>query len=225
MVTKLYLIRHAEAAGNEKAFFQGTTNTSITEKGMQQLTHLAERFRTIPLDALYSSPLHRAVQTAEAINRFHNLPLQIEPDLHEINGGDMEGKTWDILYAQYPAAFADWTSNLPAFHAPNGEAMTDVYARMQAVLTRIAKAHLGQTVGIVSHGLALRNFLAYVEFNSISHLADVGWADNTAVSLVEYKPASGWTLRFKQDSSHLPDACKSKRVAPWLAYLPKENPS
>ena len=219
MVTKIYLVRHAEAEGNVKEFFQGNIDTPLTEKGEQQLECLAERFRPVHLDAMYASPFQRAMLTAEAVDRYHDLPIEPEYALREINGGEWEGRFWKDLPALYPDAYRLWTTDMPAFCAPNGDAMTDVYNRMQNVLTEIAKAHFGETVAVVSHGCALRNFLAYVESGTINGLADVGWSDNTAVSLVEYDGESdAWKLVYKNDSAHLTPELSTLRGSAWNRY-------
>ena len=219
MVTTLYLVRHAEAEGNVREFFQGNTDTALTEKGRRQLDCLAERFRGIPLDAVYTSPFQRALQTAEAVNRHHGLPLHQEFALREINGGDWEGRTWAEIPLLYPEQYALWTQKLWAFCAPQGEAMPDVYRRMQETLTQIAQASAGKTVAVVSHGCALRNFLAFAESGCIEGLPEVGWSDNTAVSLVEYDGDTGkWSLRFKNDASHLPPELSTLRNSAWNRY-------
>lgn len=225
MVTKIYLVRHAEAEGNAKEFFQGSSDTHLTGKGRKQLEHLAERFRNIPLDVVYTSPFGRARQTAESVNHFHGLPLRPEHELREINGGDWEGRPWTELPEAFPEAYADWTGAMWRFQAPNGESMQSVWNRMTAVMERIAREHPGQTVAVASHGCALRNFLCFVEFGNMERLADVGWADNTAVSLVEYDE-TGWRLIFKNDSSHLPAECSTLRSSKWCRYetAKEENP-
>lgn len=218
MVTKIYLVRHAEAEGNAMEFFQGSTDTRLTEKGKSQLQYLAERFREIPVDAIYTSPFGRAKQTAEAVNLHHKLPLYTEYDLREINGGDWEGKRWTELPEAYPEEYAKWTGEMWRFQAPRGESMQSVWNRMTAVMERIASAHQGQTIAVASHGCALRNFLCYVEFGNMERLPDVGWADNTAVSLVEYDDATGWRLLFKNDATHLPPECSTLRQSKWCRY-------
>lgn len=218
MVTRIYLVRHAEAEGNAMEFFQGSTDTRLTDKGQKQLQCLAERFRDIALDAIYTSPFGRARQTAEAVNHSHGLPLFSEPELREINGGDWEGKLWVKLPELYPEAYAKWTGEMWRFCAPNGESMQSVWNRMTAVFTRIAREHKGQTVAVASHGCALRNFLCYVEFGNMERLPDVGWADNTAVSLVEYDDETGWRLIFKNDASHLPPEYTTLRHSKWCRY-------
>lgn len=204
MVTKLYLIRHAEAEGNLVPFFQGSIDTELTENGKRQIEFLAERFRYIPLDAIYFSPFRRAQMTAEAVNRYHNLNMIPEYELREINGGSWEGRKTTELYKEFPEEFELWKNRMQEFRAPNGDAMTEVYARMEAIMQKIAQENPGRSVAVFTHGCALRNFLSFVEFGSINGIMDVGWGDNTAVSLIEYEPDIGWRLVYKNDSSHLP---------------------
>ena len=89
-MTRIILIRHCEAEGNIKRVFQGHTDADISENGRKQLDLLRLRCRNMQIDAIYSSPLKRAYQTAEAINSFRNLTVQIHEDLIEINGGDRQ---------------------------------------------------------------------------------------------------------------------------------------
>ena len=217
MVTTVYLIRHGEAEGNVLPYFQGTSDTSLTERGREQLKYLAERFRTVPLDAIYYSPWKRAQETAEAVNRFHGLQMIPDRALREICGGDFEGVPVAELADRFPAEFGVWTNHIWDFQAPNGEAMTSVFQRMSEAVTRIAQENPDKTIAVCSHGCALRNFLCYAEFGDITRLNDVGWADNTAVSCAEYDPETGWRLVFKNSASHLP---KELRAAPNPAWSP-----
>lgn len=224
MVTRLYLVRHAEAEGNVREFFQGTMNTALTEKGLRQTECLAERFKDIALDAVYTSPFRRAVQTAEAVNRYHGLPLIRNPQLREIAGGRFEGMKWADIPQKFPAEYARWTKKMQTFCAPDGDRMTAVYARMRKVMTKIARDAAGKTAAVISHGCALRNFLAYVESGSIDGLGAVGWSDNTAVSLVEYDHGKErFRLIFKNDSSHLPEALSTLRGSAWNRYDQKNT--
>ncbi len=216
-VTTVYLIRHGEAEGNVLPYFQGTADTKLTEKGRAQVAYLAERFREIPLDAVYYSPWHRAKETAEAVNKYHDLPLIPEYDLHEINGGDWEGVPVVELCGKFPAEFEIWKNRIWDFQAPNGEKMTQVYQRMAEAVTRIAKANPGKTIAVCSHGCAIRNFLCFAEFNDITRLNDVGWAENTAVSQLTYDAESGWRLVMKNSASHLPKELLSADNPAWAA--------
>lgn len=142
-MTTIYLVRHCEAMGNINRIFQGHTDEEISENGRMQLERLAERFRGIHLDAVYSSPLKRAYHTAEAVNRYHRLPIHTDGRLMEINGGHWEEKPWEALPELYPSEWEDWSERPWRFEAEGGEPMREVYRRMAEALTDIAAAHPG----------------------------------------------------------------------------------
>lgn len=217
MVTTLYLVRHAEAEGNINETFQGMIDTNVTDKGEKQLACLAERFRDIPITALYSSPLRRTRATADAVNRYHQLPVQLDDRLVEINGGDWEGVAWADLPERFPKEYNDWQTNMSAFAAPNGETMQAVFDRMKHAVADLAARHPGETIAVVSHGCALRNFLCFAANDPITKLCDVGWADNTAVSCVTYENGA-FTLLFKNDASHLPPELSTLATSRWCKY-------
>ncbi len=214
MVTKIYCIRHAEAEGNLNETFQGMTEALLTEKGSKQIICLSERFRPIPLQALYSSPIGRAYKTAEALNLYHGLPIQTEYALHEIHGGAWEGLSWNEIPKRFPKEYESWTKNLHAFAAPQGEAVQTVYNRMQQVFLELAERHVGQTIAVVSHGCALRCLLSWAEFGTLDEIGAVGWSDNTAVSLLEISNGVP-KLIYKNDSSHLPPVYSTLRTSKW----------
>lgn len=93
-MTRVILIRHCEAEGNVKRIFQGHTDAEVSENGLKQLDLLALRLRNTKIDVLYSSPLKRAFTTAQAVNRYHDLPILQDNDLMELNGGEWEGVPW-----------------------------------------------------------------------------------------------------------------------------------
>ena len=141
-----------------------------------------------------------------------------EYELREINGGEWEGRAWAELPLAFPESYEKWTKHMADFTAPYGDSMCDVWKRMTEALARIERENRGKTVAVVSHGCALRNFLCFVEFGDAERLGDVGWADNTAVSCVQYDTEKGWSLVFKNDSSHLPEALSTLRTSHWNQY-------
>lgn len=218
MVTTVYLIRHAEATGNVDETFQGRVDTEVTERGMQQLDHLAERFRNIPIEVLYASPLKRTRATAAAVNRYHQLPVQYMDALMEINGGVWEGKRWADLPGLYPEAYHLWQEQMHLFHIEGGESMQQVFDRMRQAVCGIAAKHPGRRIAVVSHGCAIRNFLCYAAGDDISRLDQVGWADNTAVSRVDFDETGCCRLIFKNDASHLPPALSTLAKSRWCRH-------
>lgn len=213
-MTKIYLVRHAEALGNVREFFQGRTDCEVSERGEKQLECLAEHFKNIPIEAIYSSPLKRSLSTAAAVNKYHNLAIQKDEGLIEINGGVWEGKPWADLPKLYPVEYGLWKNRMEDFYIEDGEKMTEVFDRMKSAMDRIAAENEGKTIAVVSHGCALRNFLCYAMGKPISALKDVGWSDNTAVSLVEYESGVPKII-FKNNNEHLPDELSTLSRSRW----------
>ncbi len=213
-MTKIYLVRHAEALGNVREFFQGRTDCEVSERGEKQLECLAEHFKNIPIEAIYSSPLKRTLSTAAAVNKYHDLPIQKYEGLIEINGGVWEGKPWADLPKLYPVEYGLWKNRMEDFYIEDGEKMTEVFDRMKSAMDRIAAENEGKTIAVVSHGCALRNFLCYAMGKPISALKDVGWSDNTAVSLVEYESGVPKII-FKNNNEHLPDELSTLSRSRW----------
>lgn len=214
-MVRIYLVRHAEAMGNVLEFFQGRTDCEISEKGKAQLERLAERFRDIPIEALYSSPLKRTISTAEAVNRYHGLPIITVPEIVEINGGKWEGTKWSELPVRFPDEYRLWTEEINRFQAPCGESTAQVYDRMRSAVDRIAEENFGKTVAVVSHGMAIKAYLNYADGRSWDNYADPGWADNTAVSLIEYDDDMIPHIVYKNDASHLGAELSTLAFSAW----------
>lgn len=204
MKTTIFLVRHCEAEGNWRRLFQGHYDGAVSELGRRQLDRLALRFQGIHLDAVYSSPLSRAYETAKAINRSHHLPIQLEEGLMEINGGRFEGQYFDQLSTLFPAEYEMWEHDPAHFQAPDGESMVQVYERMKNTLDRIARENAGGVVAVASHGCAIRNYQCYIRGLPLSRVNSVTWCDNTAVNRVEYDEEFVPHVVYLNDTSHLP---------------------
>ncbi|MDE6747219.1 MAG: histidine phosphatase family protein, partial [Oscillospiraceae bacterium] len=113
---RIYFVRHAEAMGNVQEFFQGRTDCEISERGAKQLEYLAEWFKDVPIERIYSSPLKRTISTAEAVNRHHGLPIIEDERLIEIDGGVWEGKPWAELPVLYPVEYDLWQNRMEDFY-------------------------------------------------------------------------------------------------------------
>ncbi|MBR5133991.1 MAG: histidine phosphatase family protein [Clostridia bacterium] len=202
MVTTIYLVRHCEARGNVDREFHGSFDSDITEGGKVQLCRLSERFRDIPIDALYSSPLKRAHLTAQAVNKYHGLPIAFDARLEELHGGKWERNLWAELPKLFPESSEAWGDRPHEFEAPDGETMRQLYDRMKEALLDIAAQNEGKTIAVASHGCAIRNALCWGLTGDIARLGDIPWCDNTAVSVFEID-GDNVTVTNYNDSSHL----------------------
>lgn len=214
-MTTLYLIRHAEAEGNIERRFQGHYNGKISENGEKQLRYLKKRFRKIHLDAVYTSPLSRAVATAEAVNYYAELPLVLDAALMEICGGGFEGKKYAEIPKLFPEEWEHWDREPHKFKAPGGETMRQCYDRMKAIMHRILHGNMGNTVAVVSHGCTLRNYLCYLTDTPFECLDEVPWGDNTCVTRVDFDDRFKHKIIYMNDTSHLPEELSTLAKQNW----------
>ena len=183
-MTTIYLIRHAEAEGNLYRRIHGWYNALITDNGFQQIKALEDRFRDIPVDAVYSSDLYRTMTTARADYVPKRLPLRTDPGLREISMGSWEDLTWGEARHFHLPALELFNATSPDWSVPNGESFAQLGERMEGTVRHIAQQHLGQTVALFSHGMAIRQFLGRVKAVPPAQWHAMPHGDNTAVSCV-----------------------------------------
>ncbi len=185
-MTKVILVRHCQAEGNLKRFFQGTIDTDITDLGKEQIAKVAELLSNEPIDKLYSSPKKRALKTAEGINLYHELPIQIDEAIVEINAGDWEGVLLTEIEKTDPVQMNNWRNDPARFHAPNGESMAQVYERVKKALIQIVSDNPDRTVCIVSHGCAIKNMMCFAHGWEVDNIKEVPLGTNTSVNVVTF---------------------------------------
>ena len=203
-MTTIYLIRHAEAEGNLYRRIQGHWNGQVTPRGQKQIDALAERFRDVPIDAVFSSDLQRTKDTAGAILKYHDLQLETTPRLREANLGVWEGRPWGDVEYESPEQMYYFNHDPAKWSIPQCEHFPEVQARMRAVLAEIAARYEGQTVAVVSHGVAIRSFLASALGIPSEKIDSLPHGDNTAVACLRYD-GGALTVEYYNDASHLPE--------------------
>ena len=209
-MTEIYLIRHTQAEGNLYRVMQGHWDGGVTALGWRQIDLLAERFKNIHIDALYSSDLYRARMTATAISRWHDLPIQTEPLLREINVGPWETRFFaDVAYEQ-PEKMQGFIADQEHWQLDGAETYSQVRDRAYPALVRIAAENDGKTVAVVSHGVTIRCLLSRVTGYSLDDTEHIPLCANTAVNKLRYENGR-FTVEYINDYSHL--ACLG--ISPW----------
>ncbi|MBQ1235705.1 MAG: GNAT family N-acetyltransferase [Oscillospiraceae bacterium] len=226
-MTEIYVIRHVEAEGNLYRMMQGNWDGGVTQLGSMQRDALAERFKNIHIDALYSSPLYRARFTATAITRYHNeLEIQIEPRVIEIDSGRWEAQPFGNLIMEEGEQFNNFLRSPEDFKIDGAETFFDVQKRAMEALIEIAERHEGQTVAITSHGVAIRCALTGVLGMRINDVEAVPIFNNTGVARLFYENGK-FSAEYLNDYSHLeglPPSSHSKITALWHKHIdPREH--
>ena len=153
-VTVFYLARHGESDWNVENRFQGHTDRPLTKLGRAQGQALADELAETALDAVYASPLRRALETAEIVAAPKGLSVVALPDLREIDVGGWAGLSRDEVEARFPDAFHRWVGGSEGWE--DGESYADMAARVIAEVRRIATRHPNGCVLVVSHGGPIR---------------------------------------------------------------------
>ena len=215
-MTTIYLIRHAEAEGNVYRRCHGHYNSLITPKGDTQIIKLSERFKSVHIDAVYSSDLYRTMKTASAVYKPHGLPLRTDSRLREVAMGIWEDRTFGDLRNLPNDELYSFSKNAWEWQVEGSELFPDAIKRMTGAVTEIAACHDGQTIAIVSHGMAIRSFACGVlGITDAEELHKLPQLDNTAVSLFEYGGGE-FEMKWFNNISHLSDNESTLKNQKWV---------
>ena len=199
---KIYLVRHGETEWNVLRRVQGSMDAPLTENGIQQAKNVAKRLAKVDFAAAFASPQMRAYRTAEKIVAEHpTITLQKEPSLREFSFGDWEGHKLDEMHLEETDKWDCYQKTPSLFTAPHGDCMIARVAESKAVVDRLLENHWGQNVLCVTHGYAIRIFMAAalgIPLESTRFFM----AGNTAVSIIEYKRPDMPQMRVFGDVSH-----------------------
>jgi probable phosphoglycerate mutase len=147
----LFLVRHGETVHNVTGIAQGWNDSELSPRGLRQIELLAKRIAREAPDALYSSPLQRAVTTAEAIARATGLKIATLDDLREMNYGRWENRSFLEVRREDEEIYRRWIDD-PDCACPEGESHNDVLTRVGRAVGAIE----GRKVVVVTHGTAIR---------------------------------------------------------------------
>ena len=153
-MTTILIARHGQSDWNQEKRWQGHADRPLTERGREQAQSLADRLAHIELDAVYSSDLQRARDTAAVVADSQGIELRQLPELREVDVGSWSGLTRAEAEERFSEGFTRWREGYPGWEdGETYEAMTD---RVLGAVDRIAAEHEGGRVLVVSHGGPIR---------------------------------------------------------------------
>lgn len=181
-MTTLYLIRHGETPWNVEGRYQGQLDPPLNPNGLRQARETAARLAPLGFEAIYSSDLARARQTADALARQTGLPVQLDPRLREIHQGRWQGVLITNIRKRWPRELHGWETD-PWHHAPpGGETLPRLQRRVFAAVDDIAARHPTGRVAVFTHKLPIA-------------LLKIRWRGHPAQNIWALLPANGaWEL-------------------------------
>jgi broad specificity phosphatase PhoE len=147
---QIILVRHGETEWNVKEVFRGRIDIELNKTGVKQAKLLAEYLSNLRIDAIYSSPLRRALTTAEIMASYHKLDVVIEPGLIDFDYGEWQGLSHQEVRDKYRELYAQWINHPELERMPTGESLDDVRKRAMSVVDRIISKYDGSVV-LISH--------------------------------------------------------------------------
>ncbi len=204
-MTILYLIRHGETGGNFEGRFQGIVDNPLNENGIRQAQMLGTAFSAAKIDALYTSPLIRAKQTAGIIAEMHGmekLKPVVEPGLIELNGGLLEGRKFSELSKEYPEVIQSMYTRPAALECPGGESMRQVSERITKTIQKIVSQNKGRTIVAVSHGIIISAYIHFASGKPFEEMSN-GMVANASVSKFLYNDDLIVCMEYADDRRHM----------------------
>jgi uncharacterized phosphatase len=184
----MYLLRHGETEWNRDGNrYCGLTDIPLSDIGREQAELAADYLKSVPFQAVYASPLIRAYETAKIISSRHDLPIQTDKRIQEIDFGSWEGKPKEQLIEEDSQAWSAWLNDptdVPA--GGTGETAREVYVRAKSFFDEAARKHIEKTILVVGHNTLNRFFITgclSAPFRSYRSIKQ----NNTGITVFEMK--------------------------------------
>ena len=198
---RIYFVRHGETAWNIEAKYQGITDIPLSEAGVTQSKLLGERFKGIKIDKIYSSPLSRAIATANAVAVHKNIEVEPADEFIEINFGEWEGQTIYELKENYGESYMNFFNNPYANVFPGDGSFEVVEKRVCKGIDKIISGNDDKNIMVVSHGGVLRLMIINILCLPKTMYRKL-WLDNTSVTVIDSVKGELF-LRTLNDKAHL----------------------
>ena len=201
MSASLILVRHGQTDWNVNGRYMGWTDEALNEEGLRQAERVARRLAGWPISAVYSSPLKRAVRTADIVARPHSVAVQTIEGLGEMRLGAWEGMFAGDIAAKYPELWKTWRTNPGDFRMPGGESLGEVRERVVRAFDRIMDDSEDSMVLAVTHDAVVKLLVAHCLGVSadIYRRLEVG---NASITVME-RDGEKRRLRVLNDTGHL----------------------
>ena len=199
-MTKIILVRHAECIGNVTNSLTGRKEFELSEKGKQMAEKLAETLKNIKIDAIYSSPSVRCIDTIKPISLVKKLKITTDENLMEKYFGIYDGMKWEDVDKINP----EIKKNKKIYHQiigiPKQETTEQVEKRMKECIIKIAEKNDKKTILICSHGCAIFTFLNSIEYIENPEKREKYSQSNACINELEYENGKFKILKIYQTS-------------------------
>lgn len=201
MPTRIILVRHGQTEWNRVERFRGRANIDLNATGLRQANATAAKLARLGVAAIFSSPLKRALATAEPAARLLDLQINHLPEVTDVDYGAWQGLTLEEAEKRDPALFDLWRFSPQAVRFPGGEAMEEVRQRAASAVEALKERHVGQSIAFVSHIVVCRLLVLHLLRLDTAHFWHIA-QDNCALNVFEVRDGQPRALVLN-DTCHL----------------------
>lgn len=199
MKTTIYLTRHGQTEWNIEKRLQGRGNSPLTQEGIKKAEELRERLESVDIDVIYTSPIERALHTAQILKGNKDIEVISCEGLMEMSFGTYEGRRTEEISRENP----EWNINLimegnTTMAAPEGENLAQVRQRVKEAMDDLLQANKGKNLLVVAHGITLKALMYYFKDNEVNQEV----MGQTTLTKIEQDESGEFHIVFKNDDSH-----------------------
>ena len=195
---EIILVRHGETEWNRREIFRGRADIELSDTGAKQAELLARYLSQVGIAAIYSSPLKRALTTAEAIASYHKIDVKTSVGLIDIDYGKWQGMSQQQVKDTYRELYAEWLKNPHQTKIPGGESLAKVRRRALGVVDRVIGRHEG-AVALVSHRVVNKVLICALLGLDNSHFWNIR-QDVGAITIFSYENSRFVLTRHNETS-------------------------
>lgn len=159
---ELVLVRHGQTDGNKEGIYYGWLDLPLNELGKAQALKIREKIKDMKFEAIYTSPLLRALDTTRRIKPDQDTPILLSEGLKELHFGEWEGMTYSEIQEHFPQLWEEWCKDWVDFRFPRGESFRQVYQRVTCEIDHIIQTHHHGKVLVVTHHGCIRGIISYL---------------------------------------------------------------
>ena len=204
-MTELILVRHGETVWNVEKIYRGRADVNLDEAGIKQAELLGKYLGNWELEAIYSSSLKRALDTANIIARYHKIGVYIADGLIDFDYGEWQSLPEQEVRKSYPALLDKWHNNPQEVRMPGGESLADVRERAAGVVDDVLSKYEGSVV-LASHRVVNKVLICSLLGLDNSHFWNIK-QDVGGITIFNYVDGR-FVLTRHNDTSHLKELQK-----------------
>lgn len=200
-MTKVYLVRHGQTEWNKKLTFRGRVDIPLNEAGHMEAQALSHALKDKNIEAIYTSPLKRSIETAQPVAKFFHLEIVPVQGLIDINYGDWEGLSFHEVKKRYGDQYKKWEKRPDLIRFPNGETLDEAKERSFRAFKNIVKESPDKSILIIPHRVINKILLCALLNIGNSHFWEIK-QDTGCINLIEYAE-DRFVLCTINDTCHL----------------------